>query len=154
MPSPIPEPTAIRLLKGNPTGKPINSREPKLPVVDLEMPAELQDQAAKDEWTRIVPVLREMRVLTQADRSVLMGYCIAYGIASEARLQLGDLKRMSEQSSGRTMARAEMRILQEALDLMLRFARELGLSPSSRSKVQAQEPNTKDDPWALIAKRA
>jgi hypothetical protein len=46
---PRPEPSSLKLLKGNPGKRPLNEREPKPPAGAPEAPAHL-DEEARREW--------------------------------------------------------------------------------------------------------
>jgi len=72
---PQPKPTAIRELEGNPSGRPYNKREPKpKKVIDVSPPSWLTEQA-KTYWDRVIPILANMGVLTEADLPLLERYC-------------------------------------------------------------------------------
>lgn len=71
---PLPKPTAIRELEGNPSNRPLNKREPKpTKVIGAEPPAWLSEQA-KIYWHRVVPILARTGVLTEADLPLLERY--------------------------------------------------------------------------------
>jgi phage terminase small subunit len=72
-----PKPTALKILQGNPGKRPLNRAEPTLEIADPERPEHL-DEVACQEWDRLVPVLKRMRVLTEADRIALGNLCQTY----------------------------------------------------------------------------
>lgn len=72
---PIEQPTALKLLRGNPGNRPINELEPKSPLVKSASPPEWLGDVARVYWFRMVGVLSEMRVLTAADMGLLERYC-------------------------------------------------------------------------------
>ena len=133
---PPPQPTALKVLRGNPGRRPLNDREPK---PDLDMPScprELSD-IAKREWKRIVHELHKLGMMTAIDRAALAGYCAVYGdfIEAEARIrQVGNLRKGSD---GEVKISPLFRMRNTALDLMHRYLIEFGMSPSSRSRVKA-----------------
>src|SRR5580704_2760820 len=63
---PIPKPSAIARAEGNPGKRRLNDCEPQPRATTPRCPDHL-DAEAKKEWKRLVPVLRRMRVLTEAD---------------------------------------------------------------------------------------
>lgn len=72
---PAPKPTALRELEGNPSGRPYNKREPKpKKVIDVSPPNWLTEPA-KIYWNRVIPILANMGVLTEADLPLLERYC-------------------------------------------------------------------------------
>lgn len=72
---PQPKPTAVRELEGNPSGRPLNKREPKpRKVLSVEPPNWFTEQA-KIYWHRVLPILSSIGVLTEADLVLLERYC-------------------------------------------------------------------------------
>ncbi len=72
---PLPEPTALRILKGNPSGKPLPVDEPqpyRLP--SIEPPADLGAIAA-DVWRRNAAELDRLGLLTMIDWEIFYRYC-------------------------------------------------------------------------------
>ena len=61
-------------MEGRPGHRPINQREPKPRATVPRCPEHLDDRAKK-EWKRLVPVLRRMHVLTEADGMTLANLC-------------------------------------------------------------------------------
>jgi len=76
-----------------------------------------------------MPVLAEMRVMTEADRTVLAGLCEGLVLANAAR---DEMKRDGVvMESGKRHPAAF--VWQQAWSVILRTCRELGLSPAARS---------------------
>ena len=67
---PTPKPSVIEIAEGCPRKRPVNRREPMPRTVAPKCPAHL-DELAQKEWRRLVPILRRMRVLTEADGMAL-----------------------------------------------------------------------------------
>src|SRR5260370_23139127 len=63
---PIPKPSAIARAEGNPGKRRLNDCEPQPRATTPRCPDHL-DAQAKKEWKHLVPVLRRMKVLTEAD---------------------------------------------------------------------------------------
>ena len=78
-----PKPTIVRQLEGNPGKRAINDREPVPPDGIPDCPEHLDDEA-RAEWFRTSKVLKEMGLLSKADRSALAAYCVAYSRWVEA----------------------------------------------------------------------
>ena len=72
---PQPKPTALRELEGNPGKQPINKREPKPNKIIEISPPDWLSLEAKRYWQRMVPILSNMGVLTEADLPLLERYC-------------------------------------------------------------------------------
>lgn len=75
-------PTNLKLLHGE--TRRINAREPK-PAGGLPECPERLTGAARAEWERLVPILTEMKVGTDADASALELLCETWGRYVEAR---------------------------------------------------------------------
>src|SRR4029077_7203535 len=73
---PIPKPSAIARAEGNPGKRRLNDSEPRPRATTPRCPDHL-DAEAKKEWKRLIPVLRRMKVLTEADGMTLANLCQA-----------------------------------------------------------------------------
>src|SRR5678815_5520444 len=84
-----PEPTVLKILRGNPGKRELNLAAPEHPVLSEECPDDLVDETARAEWTRICHQLIATGQVTVVDRTTLIGYCLKYGqwkkIEDEAR---------------------------------------------------------------------
>ncbi len=110
---PQPTPTSILEARGSWRAK-VRENEPQLPTSAPACPRKLS-KGARRWWTLTVPLLQAMKVLTAADGEVLSRYCVLADAFDEARTIDEQLK----------------------VDRQLRqVARDLGLTPASRSTVQ------------------
>ena len=134
-----PEPTAIRLAKGETRPSRVNYDEPVLPAPpSLTPPADLKG-AGRTEWLRLGDSLRVAGVLTEADRSAFADYCYA----------LSDLRRYEAKARrvGLELAIAkgyanQVRHLRAQVSMLRSH---LGLTPSSRTSVKASRAQTPQD---------
>jgi P27 family predicted phage terminase small subunit len=150
-----PKPTALKALAGNPGHRPLNKREPQPSGVPT-CPSCL-DATAKREWTRVSKELIAVGLLTSVDRAILASYCDAYSRWAEATAELNELKRIKGKSAlvvgtktGYPMNHPLIGIINKAADQMHKFGAELGMSPSSRTRlsVEPQKQET-DDEFAI-----
>jgi P27 family predicted phage terminase small subunit len=129
MPGPPPQPTNLRILRGNPGKRPIKSEpQPERPAEPPEAPAFLVDYA-RDEWCRVVGELHRLKLLTILDISSLAAYCTAYARwrrAAEALAKIEGLKR-AQNPLVRIASRA-------AADMV---ASQFGFTPVARSRIAA-----------------
>ena len=152
------QPSAIKRLKGEMRPSRTNAREPQpgltLPAVPKSLPS-----VARDEWKRVAKILYDARVLTDADLAVLRGYCINFARAFEAEQKVN--KEGVTITEERVLGRRAYFVAKEnpafsaalkARKQMLEFARELGLSPTSRTKIQSAPEETRA-PLAELRKR-
>ena len=142
-----PKPTRLKLLEGNPGKRPINGREPKPPGNLPSCPAHLS-ATAKTEWKRLARNLNKMGVLTEIDRAAMAAYCQAYGRWVEAERKLAETPALLKTPAGYVQASPWIGIANKQLELMAKFMAELGLTPSSRSRLAIQVP-TRPKPWEM-----
>lgn len=152
-----PLPTSLKLLKGTAQKCRMNAREPQ-PNAEREphCPEHL-DERARTEWNRLLPILREMRVLTEADYIALANLCQQYSILIQAQDQLNRTGllisyRKTPDSPAWVQQSPLLGIITAATTQVNALCREFGLTPSSRTRVQtASEPNKKaENPWARL----
>ena len=80
-------------------------------------------------------VLNRIGLLTQADRAALAAYCQAYGRWVEAEKKLSETPTILKMPSGYIQVSPWLTISNKQLELMAKFMVELGLTPSSRSRL-------------------
>ena len=136
-----PKPTALRLAQGNQGRKAIRADEPKPDPAAPEMP-DFLGEAARAEWSRIVPELEAIGVLARADRAALAAYCDAFGRWEEATKKIAESGSTFFNQHG-DEKRSPWTVLQrEALAELRQFVVEFGMTPSSRTRVSAKPPAT------------
>ena len=67
-PGPPPTPTNLKMLRGNPGKRKLNTNEPDPPPAIPSCPSHL-DKVAKREWRRISKELFEMGIISKLDRA-------------------------------------------------------------------------------------
>jgi P27 family predicted phage terminase small subunit len=135
-PGPPPKPRALRVLEGNPAKRPL---PPDIkPDVGISMPKHLTG-AAKAEWARVVPQLRRLGLVGGLDRAVVSMYCVAWGRWLVAEGQLKRFGEVIKSPTGYPMQSPYLAIANTAINQMRALGAELGLSPASRTRVQADE---------------
>lgn len=141
-----PTPGNIVRLLGNPGKRRIKDGLQAPPAVPE--PPEHLTPVGKAEWARITPVLSRLGVLTDLDMAVVAGYCACYGRWAEAEQKL-HAEGMVFKTPTATLTRSNvhLQIANTALQQMLRFATELGLTPAARMRVSAA-PVDPGDPAA------
>jgi P27 family predicted phage terminase small subunit len=152
-------PANVHLLRGNPSklsAEQLAGQATRIPVEVPAVPAHL-GTAARAEWHRITPHLVAAGLVTQLDRAALAAYCQAYGewALLEAKVkeklkELGADGLIDCTPSGYKQVSALAQARDRALDRMLRFAKEFGLTPASRiastSGQQLGLPGMPEDP--------
>lgn len=135
---PLPKPTALKVLEGNPGKRPLNRAEPKPRPVAPKCPAWLLLEA-KREWRRVAPELERLGLLTVVDGTALAGYCQAYARWREAEAALSEHGLTFATDKGYVCVRPEVAIAQRSLQLVKGFCAEFGLTPSSRGRMTLPE---------------
>jgi P27 family predicted phage terminase small subunit len=160
---PPPKPTVLKLVSGNPGGRPLNTREPIPPPGDAEPPPHL-DERARLVWQQVVPRLSKIGLARSVDGEALARYCQLIvmwrdctvfveknGRAYPVRAESGDPKK-----PGRIIrfeAFTETTLIMRLARELLAIEREFGLTPSARSRIQvAAETTSKGDINELKAK--
>jgi P27 family predicted phage terminase small subunit len=147
-----PKPTAQRELEGNPGHRPLNGDEPLPPPPDDAFdapPLELDGNAlAADEWRRLAPMLRTARQITIADRSALVALCLEWARYITATKKTQELGLVVKAPSGYPMTNPYLSIATKALAGCNRLWPELGLTPSSRSRVKTEGPGPGGDAFS------
>lgn len=100
-------------------------------------PVWLADEA-KAEWNRVMPVLVDRRILTEADLGSFENYCISVG-----RVRLCEAKIQKEKDP--EMMLKLVRMQDKSMGTARQLAAELGLTPVSRSRPAVREDESKDD---------
>lgn len=148
---PKPKPTRRKLLEGNPGRRPLNTQEPTPPPADATFdapPPELTGHAdAIAEWTRIVPMLREARVITHAERGPLIALCLEWARYLHATREVAAKGMVVAAPSGYPVQNPYISIATKALAGCAKLWPELGLTPSSRARLTTTG-GPADDGWA------
>lgn len=150
---PKPKPTHLKLVTGNPGKRALNTREPK-PAPGLPSPpGELSDEA-KVEWGRVSEELHRIGLLTGIDRAALAAYCQAYARWVQAERAIARMAARDELTGGLMIRTTNGNAIQnpligtanKAMSDMVRYATEFGMTPSARSRIQAEAPGAVQDP--------
>ena len=145
-----PKPTAIRAIEGNPGRRPLNSREPSPPDGVPDCP-EFLDEEARAEWFRACAALKEMQLLSKADRTALAAYCTAYSRWMQAEDQVkrfGTIVKSPDK--GFPMKSPYLTVADQAMECMRKFLVEFGLTPSSRSRIKVPRENGAADEFDIF----
>jgi len=129
-----PKPAALKILEGNPGKRRINGSEPRPPQGQPSCPAHLSP-SAKAEWKRLAQTLNKVGLLTQVDRAALAAYCQSYGRWVEAERRLAETPALLKTPAGYVQPSPWLAISAKQLELMAKFMAELGLTPSTRSRL-------------------
>jgi len=137
-----PKPTALKVLEGNPGKRPLNENEPKLEPKAPVCPKWLDNYAHKV-WERLAPVLKQMGLLTFADRETFACYCQSVSDYRRAMQIIEKEGVTTATNTGYVSKHPAVTMKNEALKNIKSLASEFGLTPSSRSGLVV--PGSDDD---------
>jgi P27 family predicted phage terminase small subunit len=138
-------PTHLRLLKGNPSKRPIPAEpEPEVPENMPEAPPFLTGYA-RDEWWSTGPHLVRLRLLTAVDLTCFAAYCQSYAMWRTATETFAQMSERDATTHGLLVKRQDGNAARNPLVLiasnaaadMVRYAGEFGLTPVARSRIAA-----------------
>lgn len=142
---PRPEPTALKIAKGNPGRRAINAQEPQ-PEGDLEQAPEWLSDEAREHWQEIAGELERIGVLTSLDGAAFATYCHTWARWRAAERDIEANGETALNSKGDRRPRAIVGIARDLLTAVLKYQREFGLTPSARSLVKVapagEQPQT------------
>jgi phage terminase small subunit len=128
-----PTSTALKILRGNPGKRPLNTAEPHPSPLDPAIPEELLGDVARAEWVRTVQPAITIGQLTSLDRALAIAHCDLWMLWRQALVDAHAAAKVS----ARRMALATATKL---LTSLIRIDGDLGFSPASRPRVKATVP--------------
>lgn len=153
MRGPRPEPTHLKLIKGNPGKRAIPKDEPAPPLSVPKAPDILSGEA-RDEWKRITRRLFNLGLVSQIDRAALAAYCMAWARWVTAEQTLAAMAENDDEFNGLLVRNPETgalssnplvaQVARAAADVV-KFSAEFGMTPSARSRVKASPAKKKGD---------
>lgn len=138
-----PKPAHLKLITGNPGKRPI-AKDDVPPLQRFPPAPEYMSDYAKEEWNRIGAELVALRILTTLDTTVLGCYCEAF---SAWRTAVEGLRHWNSQvnrpgkalmlqtKNGNWQQIALLGSLNKSSDMAVKFAAELGMTPSARGRM-------------------
>jgi P27 family predicted phage terminase small subunit len=150
-----PQPTQLKLLRGNPGRRPLNAAEPKPRRTRPKMPDWLDDEA-KSKWRALAPELFGLGLLTIVDGDALAAYCQAcaeFKIATETLRTEG---RTFRTDNGYIVPHPAAVQQARATKTIKEFSAHFGLDPSGRSKLTPPPADEAEDEFEqfLAGKKA
>ena len=137
-----PKPTAVKVLEGNPGKRSLNTGEPKPEKKAPRCPSWLEEEAKK-EWGGVGGGVEQLGILTEIDMAAFAGYCQAYARWKEAEEFISQHGTIVKTPSGYWQQVPQVSIAQTYLKIMNKFCEQFGLTPSSRSRITANDGDDK-----------
>lgn len=104
------------------------------------------------EWERIVPILEAMGTLSADSGPALAAYCTAYAQWVTAKADT-DANGLVVESPQGTKVNPSFTVSMKCIDVMLKFLREFGLTPSSRTGIVVKANNEEVDLDSFVSKK-
>ncbi len=148
---PQPQPTALKVLRGNPGKRALNTREPKADGIP-DRPKTLS-AGGRRAWDRLVPQLAGMGVLARIDQDALVLWCEAWGQWERCmgiiRRKGATYEAVGVNGQVRLAVRPEVIIERGLRRDLFNHGRDFGLTPASRAglKTSGEEP---EDPLEAL----
>ena len=123
-----------------------NADEPKPKLGRPRIPDAVEDDpVAKSRWHWVCDQLESMNLLAVTDQGLIAGYCLDYSmmLALWEVIKGGQVSDMDEK--GRTKLKPEANQFHTYSDRILKREAELGLTPSSRSRLKAPQTEEEDE---------
>ena len=139
-----PQPTKLKVLRGNPGRRPLNDKEPQPEVLIPKAPEHLTE-TAKNEWDRISKELFILGIISEMDRTALAAYCQLYSRWKEAEEAIEREGMVVETTNGNIIQSPLVSIANRALELMKQYLVEFGMTPSSRTRVKVTDKPKKSE---------
>lgn len=146
---PKPEPTVLKLARGNPGKRKTNKKEPK-PKSDQIEPPEYLSGKSMEKWNEITPALITSGVMTNADVETIGRYCSMWEqwvkYLEQCRRGLDVLVIKDENGKVKYMQSSPAATMQMKLSTaLLRIEQEFGLTPSARTGINVNEEKEDND---------
>lgn len=156
-PGPTKQPTAIRLLRGNPSKEPIHTNEPKPPAGAPAKPACLPGAvgAIWDEWIPLLLLVKGL--ITPVDGVTFEMFCRTFARYRELEAFVeinGPVLTLRDDKGAVRYAQAcpQAGLAAKLLPQLRGLAAELGLNPSARARIDLPAAPVVDELTAFLAK--
>lgn len=144
-----PKPTHLKLVTGTFRKDRSSKNEPMPALAIPPVPCELSDDA-KLEWGRTSIDLYKLGLLTSLDRAAFAAYCDSWGILIRTRRLLAKMGEggadglLIKTAQGNLIQNPLIGIANKAKRDMVRYAAELGMTPSARARISVPAPTDGD----------
>jgi P27 family predicted phage terminase small subunit len=139
-----PQSAAMKKHRGNPGRRPL-SEEPAFEVLPLTPPEWLGGEALA-EWNLVSDPLQKNNLVSGIDRAVLVSYCEAWGSYSQACIDVQKYGAvLTSEKTGQKYLSPYLNAKSMAEKQMRACVAELGMSPSSRTRINVSPPEKIDD---------
>ncbi len=139
---PLPKSNVVQLKRGMARSDRVR-RAPRAVASAPSPPSYLKGEALS-EWRRITPELERMGILSHLDRAILTAYCSSWSKYVALGRRLDTEGEVVAGHRGVARKNPAWQIYRDASTLCITLAKELGLSPASRSRLNTPEREADD----------
>lgn len=141
-----PKPTAIKNMEGNPGKRALPEHEPKpVELAEIPKPPSFLLPLAKKHWKKMADQLQLCGLLTSIDLDAFAAMCNAYATWVDAQQNLKKTGMLVKSPNGYPMVSPYISISEKALNRLLQYQKEFGLTPSSRVQVEVGGDGEEDE---------
>jgi P27 family predicted phage terminase small subunit len=109
----------------------------------IPAPPKWLEGEGRKEYRRVARLLVDLRVLTEADAVALAAYAQQYQRWVDAEEQVRKLGMLIKSPNGFPIYNPYLSIANQALKTMRQFMQDFGMTPASRSRIEAQPDDRK-----------
>jgi P27 family predicted phage terminase small subunit len=114
--------------------------EPAMPAVPSGL-----SRRANAEWRRVSKELFKLGLLSRIDRAALAAYCESWADWLDATEKVNELGKVIKTQNGNVIENPYYSIKKRASEIMHRYLTEFGMTPASRTGINAEQPEATDD---------
>lgn len=144
-----PKPTVLKKLAGNPGKRALNPNEPTPEAKIPACPKHL-NKIARAEWKRVTTQLAILGMIGEIDMAALAAYCAAWADFVHASKMIEKEGAVTENQYGAPIRNPWMLVKKQAMDQIVAFGAQFGMTPSSRSRVSLPPSDTPEDKMASM----
>lgn len=132
-----PKPTRMKQLAGNPGRRKLNTSEPK-PSISADIGSAAIGESCRTFRDRYLPMLQNLKVLTDADLAAFELMSVHYAIAWRAA-EIVQKKGLTIKVQGVLHKHPLLQVFRDNSAAFRAYAAEFGMTPSARSRIKVEE---------------
>lgn len=150
-----PVPTTLKVLNGNPGQRPINQNEPKPTPIAPDAPSWLSGRA-KEIWQDHVPKMERIGLIAETDSIVMANLCQEQADMERRQAVINEkgdtIMHENTKGAANEVSRPEAIMIHKGRQLIKSYCAELGLTVSSRSRIQVPGHEEEDEMEQLLSR--
>jgi P27 family predicted phage terminase small subunit len=139
------KPLPLKLVQGTNRADRDNPDQPQ-PEVSIPAPPHHLSKEARAEWDRMAPILADMGLISEVDRSAFAMYCQSWGDHAKAENMIRKHGAVVKTTNGNIVQSPWVGISNRAKLIAHKFLVGFGMTPADRGKVTARKEETQEDP--------